>query len=115
MPKILLVNPVARRSKTMASRTRRTRRTRSPAQRAAFLRMIAARRASLAKYKSSAKKPRVRRRTTHPITPAHIASRAGRQLRYRRPNPVDFLGNFVQGTLMPAAVGGAGALGLDIL
>lgn len=44
------------------------------------------------------------------ITPAKTASRAGRQLRYRRPNPIDFLTT----TLMPSVVGGAGALALDV-
>lgn len=44
------------------------------------------------------------------ITSPRAASRAGRQLRYRRPNPIAFLTN----TLMPAAVGGAGALALDV-
>jgi len=44
------------------------------------------------------------------ITPAKTASRAGRALRYRRPNPIDFMMN----TLMPSVIGGAGALALDV-
>lgn len=61
-----------------------------------------------------------RRRTTArrgpggwPITSAAAASRAGRALRHRRPNPLG-LGGFVKGTLMPSVVGGAGALALDV-
>lgn len=48
-----------------------------------------------------------------PITSAQAASRAGRALRHRRPNPLG-LGGFVKGTLMPSVVGGAGALALDV-
>lgn len=49
-----------------------------------------------------------------PITSATAASRAGRALRHRRPNPVNGIGSFVKGTLMPSVVGGAGALALDV-
>lgn len=49
-----------------------------------------------------------------PITSATAASRAGRALRHRRPNPVNGIGTFVKGTLMPSVVGGAGALALDV-
>lgn len=49
-----------------------------------------------------------------PITSAAAASRAGRALRHRRPNPVNGIGTFVKGTLMPSVVGGAGALALDV-
>lgn len=45
------------------------------------------------------------------ITSAPAASRAGRALRHRRPNPV---GGFFKDTLMPSVVGGAGALALDV-
>ncbi len=51
-------------------------------------------------------------RRSHPITPARVASEAGRKLRYRRKNPV---GGFFTDTLIPSAVGGAGALTLDVL
>lgn len=59
-----------------------------------------------------ARKRRVSRRRSGGwrITPAKTASRAGRQLRYRRPNPI----NFLTTTLMPSVVGGAGALALDV-
>ena len=49
-----------------------------------------------------------------PITSAAAASRAGRALRHRRPNPINGLGAFVKNTLMPSVVGGAGALALDV-
>ena len=46
-----------------------------------------------------------------PITSTTAASRAGRALRHRRPNPIN---NFMKDTLMPSVVGGAGALALDV-
>lgn len=62
--------------------------------------------------------PAKRRRTSArrgsggwPITTATAASRAGRALRHRRPNPIN---NFMKDTLMPSVVGGAGALALDV-
>lgn len=97
----------------MAKSRRRTKRPRTAAQRAATRKMIAARLRMLRARRRTSRSPKGKR--AHPITPARVASRAGRQLRYRRPNPVGFFGDFVQGTLMPAAVGGAGALGLDVL
>lgn len=84
---------------------------RKPAARPAAKRSSAPRRAAPAK----------RRRTSArrgpggwPITSATAASRAGRALRHRRPNPVSGIGTFVKGTLMPSVVGGAGALALDV-
>lgn len=69
-----------------------------------------------ARRRSAASAAPVRRRASRrrggwKITPAKTASRAGRQLRYRRPNPIDFALN----TLTPSLVGGAGALGLDVV
>lgn len=70
----------------------------------------ASRRRSTAR--SSAPKRRASRRRSGgwKITSTRTASRAGRALRYRRPNPISFLTN----TLMPSVVGGAGALALDV-
>lgn len=104
---------------------------RSEAQKRATRKMIAANRARARGAKRAAPKrpaarpaakkraarstpvaaPRRRRKAKWPITPASTASRAGRALRYRRPNPI---GNFVKDTLMPSVVGGAGALALDV-
>lgn len=109
---------------------------RSPKQIAATRRLVALNRARA--KGASAPKPRARpaakkraapraaaparpkRRTTArrgpggwPITSAQAASRAGRALRHRRPNPLG-LGGFVKSTLMPSVVGGAGALALDV-
>lgn len=129
MPQVLLVNPSPRKGKSkMATRKK----ARSPAQRAATAKLVrlnksrssAARRkarpkrrptiAGRAQARRSARAPgrptkvRARRRR---LTSARAASVAGRTLRYRQPNPI---GNFVSGTLIPSAVGGAGALALDI-
>lgn len=110
---------------------------RSAAQKRATAKMIAANRARARGAKRAApRKPAARpavkrrapraaapaapkrRRTTArrgrggwPITSATAASRAGRALRHRRPNPI---GGFVKDTLMPSVVGGAGALALDV-
>ena len=98
---------------------KRRRKARTAAQKAATARMLAAaakrRRRSVPRRMPIVARP-VQKRRSHPITPTAVASRAGRQLRYRRPNPVGgFFGDFIQGALMPAAIGGAGALGLDVV
>lgn len=130
MPQVLLVNPAPRPSKRKAT-TRKgkpvmAKKQRTAAQKAATRRMIAANRA---KRKSSAPKrprraarvsqakPAAKRRTrrSHPITPASVATRAGRQLRYRRKNPIGGVGEFMTNTLVPSAIGGAGALALDVV
>lgn len=98
---------------------------RTPAQKRATQKMLAANKArrrttsapkvSRAKPKrraapaASAAPRRARRR--HPITSRTEATMAGRKLRYRRKNPI----SFVSETLIPSAIGGAGALGLDVL
>lgn len=69
-----------------------------------------ARRRAAARPAAPARRRASRRRGGWKITPAKTASRAGRALRYRRPNPIDFLSN----TLMPSVIGGAGALALDV-
>lgn len=101
---------------------------RTPAQKRATAKMLAANRARRkgAAPKVSRAKPKRRtasraaaparrttrsRRRSHAITPPQVASRAGRQLRYRRKNPISFIAE----TLVPSAIGGAGALGLDVL
>jgi len=104
---------------------------RSAAQKAATKKMIAANRARSRPARVAARKkpaarraparaaaPAKRRRTSArrgrggwPITSTPTASKAGRALRYRRPNPI---GGFVRDTLMPSVVGGAGALALDV-
>jgi len=107
---------------------------RSAAQKRATAKMIAANRARARGTKRAAPRkpaarpaakrsapraaPRPKKRTSArrgrggwPITSATAASRAGRALRHRRPNPI---GGFVKDTLMPSVVGGAGALALDV-
>lgn len=107
---------------------------RSAAQKRATAKMIAANRARArgakratprkpaarpaAKRSAPRAAPRPKKRTSArrgpggwPITSATAASRAGRALRHRRPNPI---GGFVKDTLMPSVVGGAGALALDV-
>lgn len=121
MPQVLLVNPAPRRTKAKGKRMARTRR--SPAQRAAFRKMIAARKASLAAVKPRRRRavrsvraanPAPRRKWRKPSAAA--ATAAGRTLRYRRPNPIGFnVGRWASDTLLPSAIGGAGAIGADVL
>lgn len=122
MPHVLIVNPSERKGKTkMAKRT--------AAQQRATRKMIAANRARARARRApsvSRAKPRRKARVSNPaparrskprrpqITAAR-ASRAGRTLRYRRKNPVGGIGSFVTETLVPSAIGGAGALALDVL
>lgn len=129
MPQVLLVNPSPRKGKSkMATRKK----ARSPAQRAATAKLVRANkaRASGAKRKSPTRRKArsvaapTRRRARRSVAPKRsparrkyrrssstAASSAGRTLRYRRPNPI---GDFVGSTLIPSAVGGAGALALDV-
>lgn len=128
MPLVTIVNPSPRKGAKMSTRKK----ARTAKQKAATRRMIAANRAkaraaraparSAPKRRRAARKAapaarrsparrRSRRRTgTWPITSAPAASRAGRKLRYRRPNPINFLTN----TAVPAAIGAGGALVLDV-
>lgn len=129
MPLVTIVNPSPRKGATkMATRKK----ARTAKQKAATRKMIAANRArargaSRSRPAAAAPKRRAKRRASvshaaapkrrasrrrggWKITPAKTASRAGRALRYRRPNPIDFLSN----TLMPSVIGGAGALALDV-
>lgn len=118
MSSVLIVNPSPRKGKTVAKSKR------TPAQVRATKKMIAAnkarakgasapapkkRRAS----RSAPAKKRATSRRTHPITSMAEASRAGRKLRYRRPNPIG--GDFINGTVIPSAIGAGGAVALDVL
>lgn len=127
MPQILLVNPTPRKGKSKMATARK--KARSPAQRAATAKLVRRN-----KSRSAAPKRRMARPSRAPVAarrPRRAAARrpnptrrkykrsgvkaasaAGRTLRYRRTNPI---GDFVGGVLIPSAVGGAGALSLDIL
>jgi len=129
MPQILLVNPsprarlrriaekpINRKETKMATRKK----TRTAAQRAATAKLVKLNKTRrVSKRPASVARPArrvarvaktVRRRSAHRISSAKAASSAGRVLRYRRPNPM----SFVADTLLPSAVGGVGALALDI-
>lgn len=136
MPHVVLVNPAERKGSAKAKRPAQrkgkkvmAKKQRTAAQKRATAKMIAANRArrkgksapvSRAKPKqrsapsrqqrSSAKRS-TRKRRSHPITSPIEASRAGRKLRYRRKNPI---GGFVQDQLVPAALGGGGAILIDV-
>lgn len=121
MPHILLVNPSPRKGTKKMATAKKAKRT--PKQLAATAKMIRANKAR----RKGASQPRapvkraaavkraparaVKRRSGHRITSRKAASTAGRVLRYRRPNPM----SFVTDTLLPSAVGGAGALALDVV
>lgn len=128
MPHVLIVNPAERPSKARkAQRKGKTmaKAKRSRAQIAATKKLVAMNKAraggkksvSRAKPKRSSSRavaaPAKPKRRTHRITSAAEASVAGRKLRYRRKNPIG--GDFIGGTLIPAAVGGASAVGIDVL
>lgn len=107
---------------------------RSAAQQRATRKMIAANRAkrrgtaaAKPKRRPARTKARAARRTQRAANPAPAvrkrtrrtskrdASTAGRTLRRRRSNPVGGVGGFIKNTMMPSAVGGAGALALDLV
>ena len=134
MPQVLLVNPSPRKGTTRKSASKgkskmaARKKTRTAAQKRATAKMIAANRARSRASRSPAKSaPRRAKRRVSRSAPvaraasprrrkykrsgAAAASQAGRVLRYRRPNPI---GNFISDTLIPSAVGGAGALALDV-
>lgn len=126
MPQVLLINPSPRKGKSqMATRKK----TRTAAQRAATAKLVRlnksrkagpARRARPARKATAPARRRPRRaapaakssRRKYARSSAPAASAAGRTLRYRRPNPT--IGDFLTDTLLPSAVGGAGALALDV-
>ncbi len=89
MAELLLVNPRRRRRAAPKRRTTRRRTTRAAA----------------------APAPRRRRRTSRVRAAAGSVRRRVRRTRSR----INRRGGFVRGTMMPAAVGGMGALGVDIL
>jgi len=111
MATVLLVNPAPLKGPRMKARKK----PRSAAQRAATKRMIAARRAS--------SKPAQRARRSNPAparkrrqyTSKPAASVAGRVLRYRRKNPAGGIGDYLTGTVVPSAIGGASMLAFDVL
>lgn len=142
MPQVLLVNPSPRKGSTRAKaqpkrKPTMAKKARSAAQKAATRKLIAFNRAKSRKSRPArsapkrsahraaraapAPKKKKSRGTTArrgpggwPITSTTAASRAGRALRHRRPNPISGVGAFVKTTLMPSVVGGAGALALDV-
>ena len=129
MPLVTIVNPSPRKgAKKMATRKK----ARTAKQKAATRRLVAMNRARSKPARKSAAPRKVRRtkrraaarpvaaaparrrsrrKSGWKITSPRAASRAGRALRYRRPNPI----NFALNTLMPSVVGGAGALALDVV
>jgi hypothetical protein len=127
MPLVTIVNPSPRKGKRIMATRKKARTAKQKANdrrlgrmakaRAASARRPAAapkkRRRAAARPAAAAPKRRASRRRSGgwKITSPKAASRAGRALRYRRPNPIDFLSN----TLMPSAIGGAGALALDVV
>lgn len=137
MAQVLLINPAARPSKTRQRKEKpiMAKKQRSAAQKAATRRLVALNksRGSKGKRVSRAKPAAKRRRSaskggyaiatvapkrrkarrSHPITPARVASDAGRKLRYRRRNPIG--GGFIGDTVIPAAIGGGGAIAVDVL
>lgn len=140
MPHVLVVNPIEGAKPLRKRRSKKgvrnmAKKARSAAQRAATRKMIAVnkarRRAASPKRKARRRNPvaplanprrtvrasKARRSSPKRRTSASAASSAGRTLRFRRKNPVDvgFLSSFTRDTLMPSAIGGAGALGLDVL
>lgn len=118
MPQLLLVNPSPRKGKTMAKAKR------SAAQIRATRKLVAL---NKARRKVSHAKPHRRSNPIHAVahpapkrrkykrTTASAARVAGRTLRHRRRNPIGGIGGFFKETLIPSAVGGAGALTLDVL
>jgi hypothetical protein len=118
MPQILYVNPAPLKGKRTMAKKRRT-----AAQRAATKRMIAANRARRGRKSTSGKKRRAARRS-NPVTPLRSTKRrrsarrstaVRTRRRARRSNPS--MPGFVRdamGALVPSAIGGAGALAVDV-
>ncbi len=127
MPLVTIVNPSPRKGKRiMATRKK----ARTAKQKAATRRLVALNRARSKPAAAAPKRRATKRRAARRAAPAapkrrasrrrsggwkitspRAASRAGRLLRYRRPNPIGFLTNAV----VPAAVGVGGALALDVV
>lgn len=119
MPHVLLVNPSERKGKkVMAKRT--------AAQIRATKKLVALNKARRGGKSVSRAKPK-RRVARSPAKAARrrparssavVATRAGRVLRYRRKNPSSRkkggFDSFISDTLMPSAIGGGGALMLDV-
>lgn len=134
MPHVLLINPSDRKTRKAVPpksiKGKKMAKHRTPAQMRATRKMIAANRArsrpmrpkrravskvSRAKPQPRMSNPTHRSKRRAPRTTVTQARAAGKALRYRRKNPSGGIGEFVSQTLMPSAIGGAGALALDVL
>jgi hypothetical protein len=124
MPLVTVINPSPRKGTLKGkSKMATKKKSRSPAQRRAIAKLVALNRQRAKASRRSARKPAAKKSTTRAVattstrrrryrrSSAAAATTAGRVLRYRRPNPI---GNFMTQTLIPSAVGGAGALALDV-
>lgn len=142
MPQVLLVNPSTRKGakkparKAVKGKATMAKKTRTAAQKRATAKLVAMNKARRSGKSVSHAKPARRRtrkvtRRSNPIVETALmnpskrrkvrrstkaaSSSAGRVLRYRRKrNPVGGIGEFVTGQLMPSAIGGGGALLLDV-
>jgi len=124
MPQVWLVNPIEKGVRTMAKKQR------SAAQRAATARLIAwnrAHRKGATKHKRQSARPAAHGGRAPSVTiiragnPAHHKGKAlgaPKSGKRRHKNPMLGLGSmkaFTRETLMPSLIGGAGALGLDVV
>lgn len=132
MAHVLLVNPAERPSKARKANRKgkiMAKKQRTPAQKRATAKLVAANRARAKGKPVSRAKPAAKRRAksggyaiasvapkrrkSRPFTSAKVASDAGRKLRYRRRNPIG--SGFIGDVLVPSAIGGGGALALDVI
>lgn len=132
MPQVLIVNPSPRKGAKKGTAAM-AKKARTAAQKRATAKLVAlnkTRRRGSASPRRARKSPRRKARRSNPTgavmsNPApkrrrarrstkSAASGAGRVLRYRRRNPVGGIGEFVSGQLIPSAIGGGGALLLDV-
>lgn len=119
MPQVLLVNPSERKGKPKMAKKART-----AAQKRATAKLVASNKARRAASAPKRRKARSVTRRSNPITTtfstrkrrkARSAPKAARRVtRRRRSNPIGGMGDFLTGTLMPSAIGGGGALLLDV-
>lgn len=144
MPQVLLVNPSARKgaaksarkgtSKKGATKMAARKKPRTAAQKRATAKLVAmnkARRSGGASPRRARKSPRRKARSSTPSVERAVsrsrpkrrrhaqsskaaATQAGRVLRYRRRNPIGGIGEFISTQLVPSAIGGGGALLLDV-
>lgn len=144
MPQVLLVNPITRKGAAKAIKAAKKgavkmatarKKPRTAAQKRATAKLVAmnkARRAGSGTKRRAARKTTRKVRRSNPVetvmsnpkrrrrsnpkrrSSKTAATHAGRVLRYRRRNPVGGMGEFLSQTLVPSAIGGGGALLLDI-